>query len=162
MITIRRAETEDQRQVKDLVQEIMGREFGDQTNAYPTNDIENILDAYGGLGEAFFVALDEARVIGTVAIKKEDNRVALMRRLFVAASHRNQKIGLHLIDTVLEFCDEMGYQEIVFKTTSRMEAANKTCQKRGFVQRAKLHLGNIELLKFVCVLPNGSKNSKKG
>ncbi len=163
MITIRRVTSQDQPQVAQLIHEIMEQEFKEDSPAYPTHDIQNIEKTYGGLGEAFFVAINGTRVVGTAAIKKEDDRVALLRRLFVAPAYRKQRIGLKLIDRALQFCDEMGYQEVVFKTTSRMQAAAKTCQKRGFVQRAKLQLGDVELLKFVCLLPNGHKKiNKKG
>jgi|SRR3989338_7958545 len=154
MITIRRFAPEDQSQVVRLIHEIMEQEFKDDRPAYPTQDIESISQTYGRPGEAFFVAVMDHQLVGTAAIKKEDDRVALLRRLFVAAPYRKQDIGLKLIDTALQFCDKMGYQEVVFKTTSRMQAAAKTCQKRGFVQRAKLQLGNVEILKFVCALSN--------
>lgn len=162
MITIRRVTAEDQGQVVELIHEIMNQEFKDDSAAYPTQDIENLSQTYGKLGEAFFVAVIDKRVVGTAAIKKEDDRVALLRRLFVAPAYRKQQIGLKLIDMALQFCDKMGYQEVVFKTTSKMQAAATTCQKRGFVQRAKLQLGNVELLKFVCALPNGQHKTKKG
>lgn len=162
MITIRRVTPEDQSQVVQLIHEIMEKEFKEDRAAYPTQDIESISQAYGKIGEAFFVAVVDHQVVGTAAIKKEDDRIALLRRLFVAASYRKQDIGLKLIDTALEFCDKMGYQEVVFKTTSKMQAAAKTCQKRGFVQRAKLQLGNVELLKFVCALANTRQKAKKG
>ena len=149
MVSIRRICPEDEQAVKDLITSVMNEEFHDAKAAYPTEDLDHIVKIYGGLGEAFFVAvLDGHKVVGTVAVKKEDNRVALMRRLFVSSSHRKQQIGVKLIDHVFHFCDEVGYQEIIFKTTSRMEGANKLCQKKGFIQRAKLNLGSMELLKF--------------
>ncbi len=157
MITIRRFTSEDQKPVTELVAQIMNEEFHDEKAAYPTEDIDNIGNAYGALGEAFFVALSGQKLIGTVGIKKEDDRIALMRRLFVAAPYRRQQIGVKLIDKVFQFCDEVGYKEIVFRTTSRMEGANRICQKCGFTQRAKLQLGPIELFKFSLSLRNGVK-----
>lgn len=160
MITIRRFESGDERAVKDLITHIMNGEFHQEAKAYPVDDLEDIDHAYGGIGEAFFVAQDGKRIIGTVAIKKEDARIALLRRLFVDPAYRNQKIGLKLIDRALQFCYEVGYQEIVFKTASRMESAVKICQKRGFVSRAKLQLGPVELLKFSLSLRDGLKAAK--
>lgn len=148
MLSIRRICSDDEKAVKDLINSVMNEEFRDSSAAYPTEDLDNIQKIYGGLGEAFFVACDGKRIVGTVAVKKEDNRVALMRRLFVAKDYRKQQLGVKLIDRVLQFCDEVGYAEIIFKTTSRMEGANKLCEKKGFVQRAKLNLGSVELLKF--------------
>jgi hypothetical protein len=47
----------------------------------------------------------------------------------------------------LEFCREVGYEEVVFKTTSKMSGAIDLCLKNGFAQRAHLVLGPIELIK---------------
>ena len=140
---------DDETAVVDLITGIMDREFHDAKHAYPTEDVECIEKAYGGIGEAFFVAVDNKsqRVVGTVAIKKEDDRVALLRRLFVAPTHRNLKIGKRLIDRALEFCREVGYEEVVFKTTSKMSGAIDLCRKNGFTQRAHIVLGPVELIK---------------
>ena len=149
MITIRRSMKDDETAVIDLINGIMDNEFHDAKHAYPIEDVECIEKAYGGIGEAFFVALDNQsrKVIGTVAIKKESSRVALLRRLFVAPTHRNLKIGKRLIDRALEFCRETGYEEVVFKTTSRMSGAIELCRKNGFTQRAHIVLGPVELVK---------------
>lgn len=149
MITIRRSIKDDEASVVDLINGIMDSEFHDAKHAYPIEDVECIEKAYGGIGEAFFVALDNQshKVVGTVAIKKESGRVALLRRLFVAPTHRNLKIGKRLIDRALEFCREVGYEEVVFKTTSRMSGAIDLCRKNGFAQRAHIVLGPVELIK---------------
>ncbi len=159
MVTIRRFAAEDGEAVRKLVSEIMDQEFDADKAAYPLDDLLEINRTYGGLGEAFFVAISGDKVVGSIAIKKEDDRIALMRRLFVASEFRKQQIGLKLIDRVLKFCDEVGYQEVIFRTTSRMEGAAKVCQKRGFVQRAKIQMGPMELLKFSLSLRNGVKES---
>ena len=159
MISIRRFQEGDQKLVHELIHQIMNAEFHEDKDAYPTEDIEDVPKSYGGLGEAFFVALNGDKLIGTVAIKKEDDRVALLRRLFVASDYRKQQIGVRLVDRALQFCDEVGYKEVIFRTTSRMEGAARLCQKRGFVPRAKLQLGAVELLKFALSLRNGLKKS---
>lgn len=149
MVTIRRSKKEDEKAVVDLINDIMDREFHDAKHAYPIEDVECIEKSYGGTGEAFFVALDNQtqKVVGTVAVKKEEGRVALLRRLFVAPTHRNLKIGKRLIDRALEFCREAGYEEVVFKTTTRMSGAIDLCRRNGFVQRAHIVLGPVELIK---------------
>ena len=162
MITIRRFSPEDQKAVCELITQIMNEEFHEDAAVYPTDDIDHVDTSYGGLGEAFFVAINgNHKVIGTVAIKKEDERVALLRRLFVSKNHRNQQIGKKLMDRALQFCDEVGYEEIIFKTTSRMTGAISVCQKSGFVQRARINLGVTELLKFSLSLAHGVGAAKK-
>ncbi len=154
-ISIRKYRSGDESAIKSLVVSIMGGEFREDAAAYPTEDLESIEKSYGKIGDIFFVAEAGPRVIGTVAIKKEDDRIALLRRLFVDPEFRNQKLGVKLIDRALEFCREVGYQELVFRTTSRMEGAIRLCQKKGFTQRAKIQLGEFELLKFTLHLANG-------
>lgn len=160
MTAIRRYNIEDKTLILQLIQTIMHEEFTDDLSAYPMEDIENIEKAYHGLGDAFFVATDGNKIIGTVAIKKEDDRIALLRRLFVAKAYRKQQIGLKLIDRAIQFCDEMGYEELIFRTTSKMQAAAKLCQKKGFVPRAKLALGPVELLKFALSIRNAVKGAR--
>ena len=140
---------DDDAAVVDLINSVMDSEFHDAKHAYPIEDVECIEKAYGGIGEAFFVAVDDKshKVVGTVAIKKEDGRVALIRRLFVAPPHRKLMIGKRLIERALNFCREVGYQEAVFKTTSKMSGAIDLCRKNGFIQRAHIVLGPIELIK---------------
>ncbi len=148
MVEIRRFSPGDESSVVGLINGIMQQEFKEDLAAYPTHDIDDIPRSYGGLGEAFFVAVSGNKVIGTVALKKEDDRSALLRRLFVSPDYRGRQIGLKLIERALKFCEEMGYQEIVFRTTSRMRGAAKLCERCGFVQRAKIELGPIELMKY--------------
>lgn len=154
-VTIRKYKSGDEPAIKSMITAIMGREFREDQGAYPTEDLESIEKSYGKLGDVFFVAEAGSKVVGTVAIKKEDDRIALLRRLFVDTDYRNQRLGVKLIDRALEYCREVGYQELVFRTTSRMEGAIRLCQKKGFVQRAKIQLGDFELLKFTLHLPNG-------
>ena len=120
------------------------------------HDLENIEDSYSKLGEAFFVGCNNAGVIGTVGVKREDERTAFIRRIFVHPKYRGKKIGSKLMDRAIEFCREVGYQEIVFKTTSKMTGAISLCLHKGFVERAKIELGGIELLKFTLFIKENS------
>src|SRR5690348_17303927 len=107
MISIRRFSTEDRDEVLGLIQGIMNREFAQDAHAYPTADLDDIETTYGNLGEAFFVAVNGKKIVGTVGIKKEDDRTALLRRLFVSPDYRGQKIGEKLIQRALQFCEEV-------------------------------------------------------
>lgn len=160
MLNIRRFAPGDGSSVKTLINNIMTAEFKESGSAYPTQDIENLPDSYKGLGEAFFVAEKDGKIVGTVAIKKEDDRIALLRRLFLDSSCRGQNLGIKLIERALKFSEEVGYDEVVFKTTSQMEGAIRTCRKCGFAQRAKIALGGVELLKFSLHIKNLQKAGK--
>jgi len=154
VIKIRRYTPEDVPAIKALIQEIMKREFKEDCAAFPSQDLDALQDSRGKLGEGFFVAEDKKRIVGTVGVKREDERVAFLRRIFVDPGYRKRKIGLQLLNRAIEFCEEVGYQELIFKTTSRMTGAIELVQKRGFQSRAKVSMGHIELLKFSYSLKN--------
>jgi len=147
-IKIRKFESRDITKVKTLIQSIMKDEFPEVSQAYPYDDLKNLEDSYGKLGEAFFVAASKGKIIGTVGIKQEDERTALLRRLFVDAKFRGKRLGDRLIERAITFCREVGYEELIFKTTSTMHNAVLLGKKKGFVPKARINLGPIDLLKF--------------
>jgi len=148
MVQIRHFERQDTEAVKRLINQIMDGEFQDEKAAFSQDDLDSLHDSYGKLGEAFFVAEDGKKLVGTVGVKREDDRIALIRRVFVDPEYRNKQIGLRLLNRALEFCKEVGYRELVFKTTSRMSGAIELVKKLGFQSRAKVPLGKVELMKF--------------
>lgn len=154
MITIRKCHESDQEAAKELVARILTEEFPKESTAFPIEDLNEINRSYGKLGEAFFVALDQGSIIGTVAVKQEDERTALLRRLFVDHAYRRRKIGSQLIDRAIEFCREVGYDELIFKTTSTMSHAIRLCETKGFVPRTRLDMGPVQLVKFTLYLKN--------
>lgn len=148
MISIRKCEPSDQRAIKKLIVKILNEEFPKEAAAFPLSDLEDISESYGKLGEAFFVAVSNGSVVGTVGIKREDERTAMLRRLFVDSNHRRKKLGSQLVERAIEFCREVGYDEIIFKTNSVMKNAIKLCEKKKFAPKAKLDLGPMQLMKF--------------
>ena len=157
-ISIRKFRPVDGQAVQNLITGIMNEEFPQSRAAYPVDDLLDIERVYGKDGEGFFVATNINQIIGTVAVKREDSRAALLRRIFVDPTHRRQKIGLQLIDHVIEFCKGHDYEEIIFKTSSKIDGAIRLCEAKGFHQRAKLEIGELELLKFVLFLGENNKS----
>ncbi|MBU1862793.1 MAG: GNAT family N-acetyltransferase [Candidatus Omnitrophica bacterium] len=155
-MNVRKIKPGEYREAHDLIVSIMKNEFSEDLNAYPLQDVDDISASYGNLGEAFFILAANGKVVGTVGVKREDERTALLRRIFVNADYRRKQCGSKLMDRAIEFCREVGYQEIIFKTTSRMQGAIKLCQHKGFTERAKIDLGGFELLKFTLFLKENS------
>ncbi|OGW82171.1 MAG: hypothetical protein A3G33_10620 [Omnitrophica bacterium RIFCSPLOWO2_12_FULL_44_17] len=162
-IKIQKCEKQHVESVRSLIEGVLSKEFPAEHQAYPPNDLMDILDSYGKLGEAFFVALDHGTVVGTVGIKKDDDRTALLRRLFVLPEYRGKKLGEKLVERAIDFCHEVGYDELIFKTTSTMKNANRLCEHVGFLMRARLDLGPIQLMKYMLNLKKtAGELSRKG
>ena len=152
MITIRKCQSNDEEAARELIVETLHQEFPKDIQTLPLEDLDDISSSYGKLGEAFFIALSNGKVVGTVAIKREDERTAFLRRLFVSPDFRRKRIGSDLIERAIEFCREVGYDEIIFKTTSAMDRAVSLCEKKGFVPKTKLEVGPVHLLKYALFL----------
>ena len=152
MVQIRRFETPDKEAVRKLIGQIMDGEFREDKVAFSFEDLDNLDKHYGDFGEAFFVAEEGGRIVGTTGVKREDNRIALIRRIFVAPEYRKKQIGSQLLNRAIDFCREVGYRELIFRTTSRMNAAIELVKKQGFQSRAKVPMGRMELLKFTLSL----------
>jgi len=151
-VNIRKYEAGDADGVRALIHSVSNQEFPEEASAFPTEDLTDIPASYGKVGEAFFVASRDSKIIGTIAVKQEDNRTAFLRRLFVDSAYRGQHLGGQLVDRAIAFCREAGYSELIFKTTSTMQRAIRLCEKKGFVPKARLQLGPIQLLKFALFL----------
>lgn len=144
---IRSFRKEDNRSVKELIGSIMSREYPEEQKAYQYDDLDSIEEAYGKLRENFLVATEGESIIGTVGVKEDSKKTALLRRLFVHPSHRSRGIGSMLVDTALDFCKMNEYGHVAFRATSRMKAAIELlCRKKGFVEKDKCPFGGIEII----------------
>lgn len=156
MVIIHKCHENDQLAAKQLITRILKEEFPKEISAFHLEDLDNISRSYGKLGEAFFVASNNGHIVGTVGIKQEDERTALLRRLFVDPQFRRKKIGSQLVERAIQFCREVGYEELIFKTTSTMKNAIRLCELKGFMQRTRLDVGPVQLVKFALFLKNES------
>lgn len=161
MVAIRPVTEKEDSQVKELIAAILEKEFSAEEKAFFGSDIECVSRNYSGNGEVFFVATDQSKIVGTVGIKREDGRNALLRRIFVSPDYRGRKIGSGLIEKAVDFCRKEGYEEIIFKTTSRMKEAIKLCEANGFTKKMRIELGPLELLKFTIHLGKFEKGGPR-
>jgi len=160
MIEIRSVTEKEDAQVREMIASILESEFLPEEKAFFSTDIEHVSRNYAGNGEVFFIARDQNKIVGTVGIKREDERVSLLRRVFVRPEYRGRKIGSQLITRAIEFCQREGYEEMVFKTTSRMKEAIKLCEANGFTKKMRIELGGLELLKFTIYLGRKNRGGK--
>jgi len=149
---IRPFQSKDERQVKKLIVDILSEEFEFGSDAYPYSDLDSIAKVYGGEREGFFVFEDKGMIAGTVAVKEESKKTAIIRRLFVNPSFRKKGYGGLLIDRALDFCKEKGYHEVVFHAATVMKSAIDLCRTRGFKEKEKLVLGGSDIMRFALTL----------
>ncbi|MFH0771581.1 MAG: GNAT family N-acetyltransferase [Candidatus Omnitrophota bacterium] len=151
-MTIREFESKDQRQIKELITDILSKEFFIDQQAYPYYDLDSIERVYGGERESFFVCEENGRISGTIAVKEESKKTAILRRFFVMTDCRGRGYGRLLIDSALEFCKQKNYSEVIFHVSNAMKSATELCVKKGFHEKQRLDLGGVKIIKFSLTL----------
>lgn len=140
--------SKDREQVKKLISDILDMEFDFGQKAYQYCDLDSIDKVYGGKRDAFFVLYDNDKVGGTAGVKEESQKTAIIRRLFVAKPLRKKGYGGLLLDRAIDFCRKAGYHEVVFHAATAMKSAMDICGSRGFKEKEKLVLGDIDVIRF--------------
>ncbi len=152
MMKIRPFQEGDETAIKELITSILNEEFQLEKRAYSETDLEMISKVYSGERNAFLIGEVDREIVGTVAIKEDDRRTALLRRLFVDPDYRGKKYGSRLVDEALAFCRNKGYKKVVFRGTAGMSAALRLIRKKGFLEAEKIRFGEIEMILFALSL----------
>lgn len=130
MIKIRKYEKEDKERVIKLVRKVLFEIFN--TEAENIEDLENIEQEYFENNGVFYVVEDNGKIIGTIAVKKEEDNIARIKRMFIDKEYRKQGIGQRLLDRIIEFCKNKGYKKIILSTHQQMQEAIEFYKKNEF------------------------------
>ncbi|MBN2302571.1 MAG: GNAT family N-acetyltransferase [Lentisphaerae bacterium] len=147
MIKIRKLEPGDEDKIKDFINGIMTDEFSVENSAYAYEDLNNVMEHYGGDRELFLVAEEEdGKVIGTLAIKEDGPDTALLRRVLVDKKYRGKGYGGMLLKQAMDFCFDHNYKNVSFRGTDRMQTALRLCLKNGFEEQDVAEFGDFKLM----------------
>ncbi len=94
-----------------------------------------------GAGEAGWIAELDGAPAGAVFVMRENDRVARLRLLHVEAFARGRGLGRLLVDTVIGFARDQGYETLKLWTNDVLVSARRIYQAAGFklVQEEKHH-----------------------
>ncbi|KAL0480244.1 N-acetyltransferase [Acrasis kona] len=100
-------------------------------------DLKNIDEHYlKSPSTHFWVAVDSEtdQIVGMVAadIKKDEPKIAELRRLSCRSDYRGIGVAKLLLDTLEHFCNEMGYEKVYLVTISLNKPAVRFYEKNGF------------------------------
>ena len=151
-IHIRNFDPAEKEQVYSLILSVMEKEFENIPSHLYLKDIMELPDSYSGKRENFFVVESEGNIIGTIGIKEDDEKTALMRRFFVKSDLRGKGLGLKLIDQAMEFCKKSGYEVVLFDGNSQMHKVKRVLQKYGFIEEQNILFSSLSIFKLKYVL----------
>jgi len=122
-----------------LILPIQQSEFGIPITLDEQPDLRDVPGFYQRGSGGFWVALDGADVVGTIAMLDIGNRQGALRKMFVRASHRGAELGVaaRLLATLVAWCETHGTRELYLGTTAPMRAAHRFYEKHGFQEIAR-------------------------
>ncbi|MGI8494344.1 MAG: GNAT family N-acetyltransferase [Pyrinomonadaceae bacterium] len=136
MIEIIRAETNKQiEEVKAL--------FREYENWFGLNlcfqnfdeEVANLPGKYAAPDGFLHLALSEGKIAGCIALRKSEDGICEMKRLFVRSAFQGLGIGNYLIENLINEARLLGYQKMRLDTfPSKMRKAVKLYESHGFYE----------------------------
>lgn len=125
-----------QDQVQDLILSIQNQEFDIPITLAQQQDLIDIPSYYQKGSGNFWVALDDEKVVGTIALIDIGNRQGVIRKMFVQKEYRGKTTSTAklLLDMLMQWSIEQGMKEIYLGTTAKFLAAHRFYEKNGFVE----------------------------
>ncbi len=115
-----------------LVNDVYENELGHHSES-GRPDLRQIPEIYQENGGNFWVALDNGKVVGTIALINEGGQRASLHRFCVGKEFRGKKgVSKKLFGTMMGFAKEKDYKKLFLSTWSEDSAAGKFYNKNGF------------------------------
>lgn len=98
-----------------------------------SRELESLPGVYGPPGGELLLAKRGDHVLGCIALKSLEPRVAEIKRLFVRPQARKTGVGQALVAAAIACARQLGYGEIKLDTLPEMEGAIALYRRNGFV-----------------------------
>jgi putative acetyltransferase len=88
---------------------------------------------YAAPNGRLLLAFADGKLAGCIALRKFEDEICEMKRLFVKENFRGQKIGISLIERLIEEAQKIGYEKIRLDTfPPKMSKAVSLYETSGF------------------------------
>ncbi len=98
------------------------------------DDVDNYQRDYLAEGGLFLVVLDDGKVVGTGAIRRLEQGVAELKRIWLLEGYHGRKIGYRVVSTLLDFARQQGYQLVRLSTSHQQLRAISFYKRVGFYE----------------------------
>ena len=97
-------------------------------------ELENIRQIYSPPDGCLLLALDGNQYVGWVGLRKLNDKVCEMKRLYVKPDRRGHGIGKQLSEEIVHRAKRMGYEKMVLDTLKSMSQARTLYRQMGFIE----------------------------
>ncbi len=95
------------------------------------------------------VAVDDVRLAGCVALRRIDEQVCEMKRLYVRPAYRGTGLGRKLAETVITAARDIGYGKMRLDTLPSMKEAIKLYHSLGFAEIPSYRFNPVGEVKYM-------------
>lgn len=146
MIRIRPIQPEDVPAVKRLIGTVAYGIFGwdgsleDSLRHFSASgdfaDMDDLSGHYFDRGGLFLIALDDAQLIGSGALRKLDDETAELKRMWLAGNYQGRGIGFRILTHLFDFARQWGYTRVRLQTSREQTRAIGFYRRVGFYEIA--------------------------
>jgi putative acetyltransferase len=98
------------------------------------SDLDNLRSHYFDNNGTFLVLIDEGRVVGSGAIRRLNNDICELKRMWFLKAYRGRGLGTKMAQMLLDFARKKGYKKVRLDTTDEQKQAQaiQLYQRLGF------------------------------
>lgn len=102
---------------------------------WPLVDIDHFQQMYIENGGTFLVLMEDERIIGTAALRRLEETICEIKRLWLLPEYQGQGLGYRMMMELLAVARQMGYRKVRLETSPAYQARAFAFYKRlGFNQ----------------------------
>ncbi|MBI5402868.1 MAG: GNAT family N-acetyltransferase [Ignavibacteriae bacterium] len=100
-------------------------------------EIEDLPAMYSEPGGCLLLSCENEKPFGCVAVRKFEDGICEMKRLYIPESHRGRGIGRELAERIISKAKELGYKKMRLDTLETMKEAISLYKTMGFCEITK-------------------------